>query len=88
MMKSYKILKNQHLTVNVDGQPGLIHAMGFIMYIFQLPLGALVGGSVDTKKCCIFEKLKIMILASGLVLAQGYMGLDLHRIMHRISYLG
>ena len=35
-----------------------------------LPLGALVGGLIDTK-CCIFEKLKIAILASGLVLAQG-----------------
>ena len=74
MMKSYKILKFHHLTVNVDGQPGLIYAKGFIMYIFQLPLGPLVGGSVDTKKCCIFEKLKIAILASGSVLAQGVYG--------------
>ena len=71
MTKSYKILKFQHRTVNVDGQPGLIHAIGFIMHISWLPLGALVGGSVDTKKCCIFEKLKITILASGSVLAQG-----------------
>ena len=57
--------------MNVDGQPGLIHATGFITHISWLPFGALVGGSVDTKKCCIFEKLKIMILASGSVLAQG-----------------
>ena len=33
MMKSYKILKFQHLTVNVDGQPGLIHALAFIIHI-------------------------------------------------------
>ena len=67
MTKSYKLLKFQHLTVNVDGQPGLIHAIGFITHISWLPLGALVGGSVDTKNCCIFEKLKITILASGSV---------------------
>ena len=58
MMKSYKILKFQHLTVNVDGQPGLIHAIGFIMHISWLPLGALVGGSVDTKKVASLKSLK------------------------------
>ena len=45
--------------------------MGFITHIFWLPLGALVGGSVKRKKCCIFERLEIAIIASGLVLAQG-----------------
>ena len=73
MIKSYKILKFAHLTMKVDGQPGLIYIMGFIMHIYQLLLGAHVDGSVDIKKCCIFKKLKIVILASGSVLAQGVM---------------
>ena len=58
MMKSYKILKCQCLTVNVDEQPGLIHAVGFIMYIFQFSLGALVGGLVDTKNVASLKSLK------------------------------
>ena len=50
MMKSYKILKFQHLTMNIDGQPGQIHIMGFIKHICQLLLGAHVGSLVDIKK--------------------------------------
>ena len=69
MMKSYKILKSQHLTVNVDRKPGLIHAIGFITHISWFSLGILVGGLVNKKKCCIFEKLKITILAGDSVLA-------------------
>ena len=71
MMKSHKILKFQHLTMKVDGQSGLIHIMGFITHICRLLLDAHVGGSVDIKQCYIFKKLKIAILASGSVLAQG-----------------
>ena len=70
-MKSYKILKFQHLTMKADRQPGLIHIMEFITHSCWLLLGAHVSGSVDIKKCYIFKKLKIAILASGSVLTQG-----------------
>ena len=39
MMKSYKILKLQHLTMKVDGQSGLIHIMGFITHMCWLLKG-------------------------------------------------
>ena len=71
MAKSYNKLKFQHLTMQLYWQSGLIHAMGFITHICQLLLGTHVGWSVDPKKYWNFEKLKIMNLASGLVLAQG-----------------
>ena len=60
-----KKLKFQHLTMQLYWQPGLIHAVGFITHIWRLLLGALVGWNWK------FEKLKIMNLASGSVLAQG-----------------
>ena len=71
MAKSYKNLKFQHLTMQLYWQPGVIHTKGFIMHICRLLLGVVVGWSVDPKKYCNFEKLKIMNLASGSVLAQG-----------------
>ena len=49
--------------MKLSWQPGLICAMGFIMHICWIVLGPLGGGAVDWN----FEKLKIAILASGLV---------------------
>ena len=64
-----KVRKNLNfsLTMKLSWQPGLIHAMGFIMCICQIVLGPLGGGVVDPKEYWNFEKLKIAILASGLV---------------------